>query len=125
MEIRDWHRPKGISVGWLLLFASTLPVLRTALEVIVKGRPVTWWLEWARASTMVGILIGIFAFLVAFLIREKHAWAALESKLRGDAFAVEQLREEIEVLRARVQGLDEAPGAADTTAEARPTSEAP
>jgi chromosome segregation ATPase len=60
---------------------------------------------------IVGVLAGVIFFLAQYMAREKNAWTALESKLRGEAFKVEGLRQEIAALQARIKSNQEEIGA--------------
>ena len=110
MELRDWQRPKPTSIVWLFVFAFTVPAVRTAMEVFLHRRPFRWQVEWTRASTIVGVLAGVIFFLAQYLSREKHAWNALESKLRQETFVAQELREQIAALHERVHRLERALG---------------
>ena len=116
MEFRDWRRPKSTSLAWLFVFAATVPGA-TVIVDLLHGRGLSWF-SWGRASMTLGLSAGLVLFLALYLAQEKHAWNALESKLRREALVSEDLREQIAALRARVQKLEAAAASADdVTAE--------
>lgn len=111
MEIRDWQRPRPTSVAWLFVFAITPPAAHLVLSLLNGQIARSGLAHLASPLTTLGVIAGVIFFFLSYCTREKHAWTALESKLRGEAFISEQLREEMGALRARIETDEEEIGA--------------